>query len=172
MAAARDPTPCSPRGRYAGIFGARLRSLSFSPAGTLFHRRVTAGDESKMNRRRKSRRPRAISTENFSRRGEFTLAYLMAPLHHQSGGGGSVLLATKLRAVPVGFNVNDAQSRSKYTRSRSPNALARVTPNVQCVSRTYLRCAPIARNHRRKIDPNRFIRPSRRPELTFHLAYL
>lgn len=42
---------------------------------------VTIGDESKMNRGRKSRRPQAISTENFA--GKFTLAYLMAPLHHQ-----------------------------------------------------------------------------------------
>lgn len=55
---------------------------------------VTTGDESKMNRRRKSRRPRATSTENFA--GEFTLAYLMAPLHHQQTAARP---ATKLRAV-------------------------------------------------------------------------
>jgi len=55
---------------------------SFRSDGTLFPYCVTTGDESKMNRRRKSRRPRAISTENFA--GEFTLAYLMAPLHHRA----------------------------------------------------------------------------------------
>lgn len=59
--------------------GARLLARS---AELCFPYRVTTGDESKMNRRRKSRRSRAISTENFA--GEFTLAYLMAPLHHQA----------------------------------------------------------------------------------------
>lgn len=64
---------------------------------------ITTGDESKMNRRRKSRRPRAISTENFA--GEFTLAYLMAPLHHQRVAARARPLGDK---VATGFNVNDA----------------------------------------------------------------
>jgi len=61
-------------------FQPRARSVS-APAENFVLHYVTTGDESKMNRGRKSRRPQAISTENFT--GKFTLAYLIAPLHHQ-----------------------------------------------------------------------------------------
>lgn len=80
------PPELPPHGRYAGIFGpdyivSAFPTRSLSTLGRELCSPVTTGDESKMNRRRKSRRPQAISTENFT--GEFTLAYLMAPLHHQ-----------------------------------------------------------------------------------------
>jgi len=92
---------------------ARTLVRPFRSGGTLFPYCVTTGDESKMNRRRKSRRPRAISSENFA--GEFTLAYLMAPLHHQANrrpAGDE----TNLRAASRAFNVNDARSRSALGR--------------------------------------------------------
>lgn len=74
------PPPCLEipfRGRYAGIFGPDYIISAFpswgarSPsalAGNFVPRYVTTGDESKMNRRRKSRRPRGDIDRKLHRR--------------------------------------------------------------------------------------------------------
>jgi hypothetical protein len=107
---------------YITGFPGRELVCSFARSELRVRRYVSTGDESKMNRRRKSRRPRAISTENFV--GEFTLAYLMAPLHHQRATAAvaaarpplpPVHSATKLRPALTLMMRNHVRQKRSFT---------------------------------------------------------